>query len=195
MSRAGSAVAPSPAPGNKVLVLQTATPSRILRVLDDLRERGIFGEVRCTLFCRNDPEALRAFRRHAMVSELRVHTEARHGWRHWRELRREKYDWLVLFLGGDRGYWKMKGLALMLDSRNIVIFDAGDNCFCLSGRAWPAVLALRACRRSLSVGPPQAGLQAGAVLRKLLKLLLLPFRVVWLLGVWLHLRGTAKRVK
>ena len=32
-------------------------------------------------------------------------------------------------------------------------------------------------------------------MRTLLKFLILPFRTVWLLGVWLYLRATAKRAK
>jgi hypothetical protein len=81
----------------------------------------------------------------------------------------------------------------MLGAPNMLVFDADGICCSLSGRHWRAAFALRAGKRSRSNRPSRTGPQAGLTLRRLLKLLILPFRIVWLLVVWFYLRSTAKR--
>ncbi|MBN1569909.1 MAG: hypothetical protein JXA73_18840 [Acidobacteria bacterium] len=181
--------------GEHVLILQTAEPPFVLQALDRLNEKPLFSDPCYTLFCRNRPEVVDKFRGHPMLSRIRIHSEAGDSWKHLRELRRAKFDAIVLFLTGDPSYWKLKLFALLLGVplRRILIFNEGIDCFYFNYRQWFALIIHRMQSRPM----PQAGSKwshsARILLSLLLKSVVLPFRFLWLLLVWLRLRYAALR--
>lgn len=182
-----------PPPGERILVVQSAEPPYVLRALSHLRQNPIFADPRYTLFCRNRPEILRQFSGHPLLREIRTHDESRGSWQHLKSLRRERFDAEILFLTGDPSYRKIKCFALMLGARHTLVFNENSDCFYLSWRSWFSLLAHRLKERSSMPVQSHHQLQARAALLAAVKLLLLPFRFVWLLAVWLWLRAAAWR--
>lgn len=191
--RRGRDVAHEHYPGERILVIQSAEPPGVLRALERLRQAPLFTNPRYTLFCRNRTEVLDQFRNHPMLYETRLHTETQNSWNHFRSLRRERFDGLVLFMTGDPGYWKIKLFALLLSARHKVIFNENNDCFYFTWKAWLGLVAHRLASRSKL--PTQASWAApvGVPVLFLIKLLILPFRFAWLLIVWLRLRGSAMK--
>jgi hypothetical protein len=182
---------PLPAhPGERILVIQSAEPAFVLRGLERLEAARLFQNPRYTLFCRNHPDGLARFRAHPALGEVRVHDETRGGWRHLIELRRARFDGLVLFLTGDPSYRKIKFFAFALGARHRLIFNENNDCFFFSWSRWLALVSHRLGERSRVglAGRPRWIAECGALLFLLLKVALLPARFVWLLCVWLRLR-------
>ncbi len=176
--------------GEHVLILQTAEPPLILRALDRIREKPLFVDPRFTLFCRNRPEVVDKFRGHPMLYRIRIHSETRGSWSHLRELRRSNFDAAILFLTGDPSYWKLKLFSLLLGVplRRTLIFNEGIDCFFFNWRQWFSLIIHRMQSRPM----PQAGSKwsysARILVSLFLKSVVLPFRFLWLLLVWIRLR-------
>jgi hypothetical protein len=180
-------------PGERILLLQSAHPPCVLRALDRLGQVPLFHNPRYTLFCRDYPEVREQFQLHPMLYEIRLHSKTQNSWTHLRRLRHERFDAVVLFMTGDRGYWKIQCFAFLLGARHKVIFNENNDCFYFTWRAWFRLLAHRTATRSkLSTHASWTSPITGLLLF-LVKLLLLPFRFVWLLMVWLHLRRSAMK--
>jgi len=177
----------------KILIVQSAEPAYVLRGLDVLKERHLFRNPRYSLFCRNRPEVTKHFQGHPMLHEIRVHSEARSSWRHLRHIRRERYDGLVLFFTGDPGYRKIKCFAFLLGARYKVVFNENNDCFYLALRPWLALLLQRLGERSRMGESTRWTHQAKLLLLLMTKALILPFRISWLLLVWLRLRAKGVR--
>jgi hypothetical protein len=178
----------------RVLIIQSAEPQYLLRTLARLKERPIFREPRYTLFCRNRPEIISQFKGHPMLSEIIAHSEMSGALAHVRRLRRERFDAVVAFFTGDPSYRKIKYLPFLLDARHKVIFNENSDCFFFSWRAWISHLSYRGAQREGQGAESQLVSNARALVVPVIKLLILPFRFVWLLLVWLQLRSSGLRI-
>ncbi len=177
--------------GEKILLVQSAEPACVLKALELLREKPLFHRARYVLFCRNRPEVLKHFQAHPMIHEIRTHCETRRSWKHLRELRRERFDAVVVFFTGDPSYWKIKWFAFLLGARHKVVFNEYNGCFYFDLGKWLGFLSSRLGQRS-RVGAGRRWISRAGVFAFLLaKVLLIPFRFIWLLFVWLRLRGAA----
>jgi hypothetical protein len=175
------------------MIMQSAEPPLILEALARLKARPLSANPKYFLFCRNRPEILKAFAGHPMLAEIRVHNEARDCWRHLRSLRREHFEVVILFLSGDPSYWKIKYFAFLVGARHKLIFNEDNNCFYFNWGSWLSLLAHRLKHHSQMPIQPRWPAQARWLALVLLKLMALPFRFVWLLIIWLRLRGSAAR--
>ncbi len=175
-------------PGERVLVLQSAGPDFVLAAMNKLEEQPVFRSPRYTLFCRNLPDVVGRFTGHALLHEIRLHTRTRKAWHHLRQLRAERFDAAVLFLTGERGYWKVKCFAFLLGTRHKLVFNENIDCFHFTIRAWLSLVVHRFAERSRPGIEPQWPHWARAALITGTKLALLPFRFAWLILVWLRLR-------
>ena len=182
-------------PGEQILILQSAEPPHVLQALDRLREKPFFRNPRYTLFCRNRPEIVDRFREHPLLAHILMHSETKDSWKHLRELRRSRFDAMILFLTGDPSYWKLKLFALLLGVplRRTLIFNESIDCFFFNWNQWLALI-LHGCNRDPM---PQATSKwshsAHILVSLLLKSVVLPFRFLWLLLVWLRLRSAGLR--
>ena len=174
--------------GEKILIVQSAPPTYVLRALDRLSERSMFRNPRYILFCRNERETVELFKDHPMIHEVRAHTEMRDSWSHLRALRRNRFDGVVVFFTGDRSFWKIKYFAFLLGARHKLIFNENNDCSSFSFGGWLRLLAHRFGERSLTRGGPGWPYQLGIPFYLLIKLVVFPFRFAWLLLVWLRLR-------
>jgi len=174
--------------GEKILVVQSAEPRYVIRALDKLQKERLFRNPRYVVFCRNRPEVTTHFQGHPLIHEIRTHSEARNSWRHLRSLRSERFDGTVVFLTGDPSYWKIKYFAFLLGTRNKVVFNENNDCFYFSLGPWLRLLLNRLGERARLGAPARWTHQFRLLLLLLIKAVLLPFRFVWLLAVWLRLR-------
>jgi hypothetical protein len=183
-----------PYAGERVLILQSAGPSSVLRALRRLKESQIFKHPRYTLFCRNTPETIQQLGNHPLLDSVVAHSETRGTMKHLRRFRRERYDAVVFFLTGDPSYWKMKYFGFLLGARHKLVFNENNDCFFFTPGRGAALIAHRMRERSRVQGLPHWGWahNARVALYMLTKVLLLPFRFAWLLIVWLWLRNTAR---
>ncbi len=177
--------------GEKVLVVQSAEPTHVLRALERMKVKPLFHNPRYTLFCRNRPDIVRHFQNHPMIHEILTHSETRGSWEHLKSLRKERFDAVVAFFTGDPSYWKVKYLPFLLGIRSKVIFNESNDCFYFSLGEWLALLSHRLGERSGPEGRPRWARQSSVILLGLIKMTLLPFRFIWLLIVWVRLRSTA----
>lgn len=184
---------PGRPPLERILLLQSAEPRFLLRTLDRWKEQPIFREPQYTLFCRDFHEVLAQFRNHPMLSRIVAHSEGRGAIRHWRELRRERFDAVVAFFTGDPSYWKIKYLAFLLGTRHKLIFNENGDCFFFSWGAWFSHMAYRLSQRGDQETETPLAAHARAVAVPAIKLILFPFRFLWLLLVWIWLRSSASR--
>ena len=175
--------------GERILIVQSADPPYVLRALERLKSPPLFRNPRYILFCRNRPEVVRRFSGHPMIHQVRTHAEIRDSWRHLRELRRERFDAVVVFFTGDPSYWKIKYFAFALGARHKLIFNENNDCLFFSLGEWLALLAHRMGERSRSGIQPRWTFQARILATWMLKLALFPLRFIWLLLVWLRLRS------
>lgn len=179
--------------GERVLVVQSAEPPHVLRALERLDADKIFRNPRYTLFCRNRPEVLQHFRGHGRIAEVIGHDET-HDWRgHLRRLRRARYDALVLFFTGDPSYRKIKCFAFLLGVRRRYVFNENNDCFEFTWRAWLSFVAHRLSQRARAGSGAGRLRTAGMFALVALKVLLVPFRFLYLLLVWLRLRSAGLR--
>lgn len=174
--------------GERILIIQSAAPPQVLRALEILKERRLFRDPRYTLLCRQDPEISRRFQGHPMLYKIRTHRETQGAWSHLRWLRRERFDGVVVFFTGDPSYWKVKYFAFLLGARHTLVFNENYDCFFFSWRAWLTLLAHRFGERSRVGGSPRWTRHVRSLLFVLTKLILFPFRLAWLMLVWLRLR-------
>jgi hypothetical protein len=183
----------APKEEERVLIIQSAEPPYVLKALDRLKERPLFDNPTYTIFCRNRKEIVASFSGHCMLSGILTHSEAQDSWNHLRELRRLKFDAIVLLLTGDPSYWKIKYFAPLLGVplKRLLIFNESMDCFFFNWSQWGALLSHRTRM--------QTGQRIGSshLIRNLLSLVLksvvLPFRFFWLLLVWLRLRCAGMR--
>jgi hypothetical protein len=129
-----------------------------------------------------------------MIHEVVTHTETRGAWNHWKILRRRRCDALIVFFTGDPSYWKVKYFAFLLGVRHKLIFNENGDCFFFGVRSWLSFLAHRMGERSRLGFQPHWSHQARAIGFLMTKLLLVPFRFVWLLLVWIRLRSAGSGV-
>jgi O-antigen biosynthesis protein len=123
-------------PGNKVLLIQSAEPVVVLDALKHLKNLPRYGDSNYTVFCRNRSEILKHFVAHPQLSEVIPHSEIE-GWgKHLLQLRKERFDTVVVFFTGDPSYWKIKLFAFLLGGRHKLIFDEHNHLTALSLRAW-----------------------------------------------------------
>ncbi len=176
--------------GEEILIIQSAAAPQIMRVLDHLKAATLFRNPRYTLFCRNREEVIRPLKGHPMLERIITHSETRGAWNHLRELRREHFDAVVVLFTGDPSYWKIKYFAFLLGARHKVIFNENNDCFYFSWGTWLSLLAHRMGARSRESSQPSWVCRVRFLAIYLLKVVLLPFRFVWLLLVWLRLRSS-----
>ena len=124
-----------------------------------------------------------------MIHQIRTHSETRGSWKHLRELRKERFDAVVVFFTGDPSYWKIKWFAFLLGARHKVIFNEYDGCFYFDVRQWLTLLSRRLGARTGS--RPRWSYHVRFFTFLILKVMLIPFRFIWLLLVWLRLRTAA----
>jgi len=174
--------------GERVLILQSADPGYLLKALDQLKEKPLFTNPCYTVFCRNRPEVVRSFQGHPMLSRIWTHSEARGSWSHLRDLRRQKFDAMVLFMTGDPSYRKVKLFAFFLGVPlgHTLIFNEGLDCFFFNLDQWRTLVSYRVRERLRS--PVGEHYRTRSLMPLMLKLAILPFRFLWLLLVWLRLR-------
>jgi hypothetical protein len=189
--RRGKRIPADSYPGERILVLQSAEPRRVLDSFDRMRKSPLFKNPRYTLFCRDFPEVVEQFKRHPMIYEVRSHARTHNSWSHLRRLRNERFDAVVLFLTGDPGYWKIKCFAFLLGARHELIFNENNDCFFFHWRAWAQLLAHRITSRSQVPSHAGGARQAAGFFLILIKLSLFPFRFMWLLMLWGRLRWSA----
>jgi hypothetical protein len=177
----------------KVLVIQSAEPFYINIALEKLRENPLFTNPCFTIFCRNKPEIVNCFRSNPMLRQVIAHSETRNSWIHWRALRRQHFDIIVLFLTGDPSYWKVKLFAFLLGTRHILIFNEVADCFFFNFHQWLALISHRIQARPYPGASARWSHSTRILLSLVLKSVLLPFRLLWLLLVWLRLRSAGLR--
>lgn len=177
----------------KILVIQSAEPGDVLSVLDRLREKPLFADPRFTIFCRNRPEILGSFQGHPMLSRILIHSETQGSWRHWRALRAERFDAVVLLLTGDPSYWKVKIFAFLLGPQRLVIFNESRDCFFFSVPQWLSLLCHRLRVQPYSGAASKWSYSAHFLASLVLKSAIFPFRFLWLLLVWLRLRYIGRK--
>ena len=122
-------------PEDRVLLIQSAEPAEVLNGLKHLRSLPFLRDSRITIFCRNRSEIVKHFSGNPQFSEVLTHSETK-GWAgHFAQLRRERYDTVVIFFTGDPSYWKVKCFAFLLGGRRRLIFDENGHITSLSLRA------------------------------------------------------------
>jgi hypothetical protein len=181
--------------GDRVLVLQSAEPNYVLQVLDRLREIPLFDNPRYTLFCRNRPEVAAGFQDHPSLFEIRTHSETKDSWKHLQELRRSKFNAIILFLTGDPSYRKLKLFAFLLGVplHRTLIFNENLDCFFFNWNQWFTLIVRRMQWRPVPEGRSGWSHSARILVSLILKSVVLPFRFFWLLLVWLRLRSAGLR--
>ncbi len=123
-----------------VLIIQSAEPDHVLRVIDHLKDFPLFHNPHYTVFCRDYPEILKHFVGHPMLHRVLPHTKSR-GWlKHLVNIRRSHYDAVVVSFTGDPSYWKIKCFSFLTGARLRLIFDQKSNGFYLSWPAWFALM-------------------------------------------------------
>ena len=193
ISNALSSRRPGQPPRERILVIQSAEPRHLLKTLDRLKEQPLFRNPRYTLFCRDNPEALSRLKGHPMLSEIIVHSEMSGAVRHLRRLRKERFDAVVAFFTGDPSYWKIKYFLFLLGARHKVIYNENGDCFFFSWKAWVSHLSYRLSQRDGQETERRPAALSRALVVPMIKLLLLPFRFLWLLVVWVRLRSSGLR--
>ena len=125
-----------------------------------------------------------------MVDQIWTHSETRGSWRHLKNLRRQKFDAIVLFMTGNPSYRKIKLFAFLLGVplRRILIFNESLDCFFFNWNQWLALVSHRINDR------PHLDIKIKGIhhlappISSATKLVLFPFRFLWLLLVWARLR-------
>jgi hypothetical protein len=172
----------------KVLILQSAEPPYVLKALDQLKKKPLFINPSFTVFCRNKPEAVKTFQSNPQLNKVVTHSETQGSFRHLRALRRQRFDAAILFLTGDPSYWKVKIFAFLLGIHRILIFNEGADCFFFNIHQWLALIFYRIQARPSPMEGSKWGHSTRILVSLVLKSVILPFRFLWLLLVWLRLR-------
>jgi hypothetical protein len=177
--------------GERILILQSAEPPYVLQALDRLAEYPLFRNPRYTLFCRNRPGIVDQLKTHRLLYAVRIHSETRGSWRHLQELRKSRFDALILFLTGDPSYWKLKIFAFLLGVpwRRILIFNESIDCFFFNLHPWLRLIRHRMQSPQLAEADSKWTHSLRILVSLFLKSGMLPFRFLWLLLVWLRLRS------
>jgi hypothetical protein len=173
--------------GDRILIVQSAQSTFILKALGQLKEGSIFCNPCYTLFCRNRPEVVASFQNHPMLDQILIHTETRNSWSH---LRNQGFDAVILFMTGDPGYWKVKLLAFLLGVPlgRILIFNENSDCFFFNWSQWIKLVSTRMRERLNSGTGIKQTHYMYIIISPITKMALFPFRFLWLLLVWARLR-------
>ncbi len=118
----------------KILIIQSASPSCVLKGLERLNGMQRFRNSHRTLFCRNRSEVLKHFAGQPMFDRVISHSETQAWWEHFKRFRRERFDAVIAFFTGEPSYWKIKYFAFLLGGREKFLFDENNNCVVLSLR-------------------------------------------------------------
>jgi hypothetical protein len=175
---------------DRILIVQSAEPAFVLKALERLGEKPLFHNPRYTLFCRNLPDILESFRDHPMLDRVLLHSETRHCWKHLRNLRSRRFDAAIMFMTGERSYWKVKFYTFLLGVPlgRILVFNENIDCFFFNWNQWLGLLSYR-MRKGLNPGIGEKHAHSAyTVISSTTKIALLPFRFLWLLWVWSRLR-------
>jgi GT2 family glycosyltransferase len=121
---------------DKVLLIQSAEPAVVLNGLKHLKTLPRYGDSNYAVFCRNRSEILRHFTGHPLITRVIPHSETEGWWKHLIQLRKERFDTVVVFFTGNPSYWKVKLFAFLLGGRYKLIFDEHSHLSVLSLRAW-----------------------------------------------------------
>ena len=178
----------------QVLIVQSAEPPYVLKGLERLKQSAPFENPRFTIFSRNRPEILGSFQGHPMLSQILIHSEAQDTWHHWRTLREQHFDAVVLFLTGDPSYWKVKIFAFLLRQRRLLIFDESCDWFFFNLRQWLSLISRRMRERPYPGASSRWSRSTRILVSFALKSVIFPFRFLWLLLVWLRLRFAGRRL-
>ena len=180
--------------GERILIIQSAEPAFVLRALDRLGQEPLFRNPQFSIFCRNDPETVARFQNHPMIKAIRTHSEAAGAWRHLHDLRRMRLDAVVVFFTGNPSYWKIKLFAFLLGSRHVLVFNENCDCYFWSWKNLLPLLVQRAGEQSRTGLETRWKSELRALLLYLTKLVIFPFRLAWLLVVWVRLRSKGQTV-
>jgi hypothetical protein len=175
---------PARHPGEHVLVIQSAEPLHLLRTLDSFAQKPLFRNARYTLFCRNRPEVVKQLGAHPLLHEIITHSETRGACAHLLALRRRRFDAVVFFLTGDPSYWKIKWFALLLGTRHKVAVNENNDCFYFGLAAALSLMGHRAGERSRMGVQARWTQQLQIPAFLIVKLVVFPFRFLWLLVIW-----------
>jgi ADP-heptose:LPS heptosyltransferase len=174
--------------GDRVLIIQSAEPPHILAALERMREKPLFRNPIYTVFCRYKGDAIAIFQEHPMIHRTIIHVETSDSWMHWKSLRRERFDVVVVFFTGDPSYRKIKFFAFTLGARHKLIFNESNDCFFFTWRQWLALILHRLDERPRPEAWPRWRYQLRSIASWHIKLAALPFRFLWLLLIWTQLR-------
>jgi len=182
--------------GERILIIQSAEPIYVLKALERLKEKPPFRNPRYSIFCRNRLEVVGSFQGHPMLCQVFTHSAARGSWKHLRNLRRQRFDAVVLFMTGDPSYRKVKFFAFLLGVplRHMLIFNKAIDCFFFNLDQWSALVLHRIRDHPQADTRLRPGNSTLILLSLAIRLVLLPFRFLWLLVVWLRLRFTGLRL-
>ena len=176
--------------GERILVIQSAEPNFVLKALERLNDKSPFHNPLYTLFCRDRPEVLKSFENHHMLDQVWIHSETRECWKHLRKLRGQRFDAIVLFLTGDPSYRKIKLFAFLLGVplSRILVFNETIDCFFFNWIQWFGLVSRRMRKNPrLGIGMERMHYLYVTV-SSAAKIVLFPFRFLWLLLVWVRLR-------
>lgn len=179
-----------------ILIIQSAEPPHILQALERLRQKPHFYNPRYSIFCRNSRDAVQSFRRHPMIERMITHSETHGSWQHLKNLRRMRFDAIVMFMTGDPSYRKIKLFSFLLGVplRNILVFNEAGDCFFFSFDQWVSLILQRIQEQPPPSWTRSRWMDSMVILASLaLKSVLLPFRFLWLHIVWLRLRVQGMR--
>jgi hypothetical protein len=176
--------------GEQILVIQSAEPVFVLKALERLHNWSPFHNPLYTLFCRNRPEILRSFQNHPMLHKVWVHSETRESGKHLRNLREQGFDAIVLFMTGDPSYRKIKIFAFLLGVplNRILVFNETIDCFFFNWSQWFGLVSRRMREKPNSRASMERLHYMAAPASSATKIVLFPFRFLWLLLVWVRLR-------
>jgi O-antigen biosynthesis protein len=121
---------------DEVLLIQSAEPEIVLDGLRHLKTLPRYCDAKYAVFCRNRSEILKHFTGNPLISRTIIHSEMQGWWQHWIQLRRGRFNTVVVFFTGDPSYWKVKFFALFLGGFHKLIFNENSHFNALSWRTW-----------------------------------------------------------
>jgi hypothetical protein len=125
----------------RILIVETASPRRVRQKSEEILAGGVHAEPQITILCKDDPATV-AF--YGEVPQLRVvPLRGNDRRRILKELRRRRFDLLLMFWTGEKKYRHMKWRALRMGARSIDV-DSGDgSVFRLTWKSLLRFLAFR----------------------------------------------------
>lgn len=119
----------------QVLLLQTATPKRVRVKAEEILAGSIYPDPEITILCSDDPATCRYFEEVPGIKVVPLRRKERG--RTLKKLRRSRFDVLLAFWTGEKGYRRRKLLPLWLsaETKNVEIGDGG-----IFGLNWKALV-------------------------------------------------------